>query len=235
MFGGRQADAIWSGRGTAPGGRADLGRSIFVVPGKIRGRSGGRGFLRLLGLDLGPRVLERDRPIEDRALRCRNLDRLRSTRAAPNWTASPTGAPTSEGSTKTPRSTVSDRGFRSPNTSRPSVPGIGEEVVVQPHLGRHRVRRRQPVEGRLRPATVGRVSAARRRVVGAPELDDRTRSVLDDLATRDEVRRPEPDLALGGEAKRLRRRVLLEVVALDPQLAPERDRPRPRRRGPPGC
>ena len=48
------------------------------------------------------------------------------------------------------------------------------------------------------------------------------RVVLDDARARDEVRVPQPHLASRRQAEELRRRLLHEVVALDPQLARER-------------
>jgi glutaminyl-tRNA synthetase len=44
---------------------------------------------------------------------------------------------------------------------------LGEQRVVEPHFARHRVRRRNPVDGRFHLAAVGRIAAARSRIVGA--------------------------------------------------------------------
>ena len=94
---------------------------------------------------------------------------------------------------------------------------------------------REPVQRRLGPAAVGRVAAARLRVVGAAELDDLAVRVLHDVGAGDEVGVAQAHLAARGEAEELARRVLHEVVALDPELAREGHRARPGRRGPPGC
>ena len=59
--------------------------------------------------------------------------------------------------------------------------GNGEQRVVQPELAVERVRGRHPVNRALHFSAVGRVAAARCRIVGASELDD--------LARRDPSRR----------------------------------------------
>ena len=87
------------------------------------------------------------------------------------------------------------------------------------------------MEGGLGAPAVGRVAAAGRGVVGAAELDDLARGrILDDLGAGDEVGVAEPDLAARGEAEELLGRVLQKIVALDVELARERDLARSRRR-----
>ena len=113
--------------------------------------------------------------------------------------------------------------------------GPGEEMVVQADLGGHRVRGRDPVERGLRPAPIRRVAAAGRRVVRAAELDDLTARVLHHAGAGHEVGVPKADLATRREAEELPRRVLDEVVALDPELAREGGPCASRPRDPPGC
>ena len=58
--------------------------------------------------------------------------------------------------------------------------GHGEEVLIEPHLGPHGMRGRDPVDRALHLAAVGGVAAAGGRIVGAVQLDDLARlRVLD--------------------------------------------------------
>ena len=82
----------------------------------------------------------------------------------------------------------------------------------------------------LHLAAVGRVAAARGRVVGAAELDHVAGRVLHDADALDEVGVAEPHLAARGEAEEVLRRVLAEVVLLDVEHLRERHLPRPGRR-----
>ncbi len=82
----------------------------------------------------------------------------------------------------------------------------------------------------LHLAAIGGAAAARRRIVGAAQLDDLAGGVLHDLFALHDVAPAQADFAAGGEAEELLRRILEEVVALDPELAPEEDRTGPRRR-----
>ena len=91
------------------------------------------------------------------------------------------------------------------------------------------------MQRRLHLAAVGRIAAARGRIVGAAQLDDLAGGILDDLRAGDEVGAAQPHLAPGREPEELLRRVLHEVVALDVEHARERHRPRARRRDPRGC
>ena len=94
-------------------------------------------------------------------------------------------------------------------------------MVIEAYLGGNGVRRREPVEGRLRSTPIGGIAASGGGVVRAAQLDDLAGRVLDDFAARDEVRVAEPHLTTGREAEELLGRVLHEVVALDPELARE--------------
>ena len=99
--------------------------------------------------------------------------------------------------------------------------GAGKESVIETHVGGHSVLGREPVQSRLGPTPVGRVAAARLRIVGAAELDDLAACVLDNVGAGHEVGVAETHLAARGEAKELPRRVLHEIVTLDPELARE--------------
>ena len=77
------------------------------------------------------------------------------------------------------------------------------------------------MQGGLGAAAVGSVAAARGRVVRAAQLHDPAVVVLDHLVAGDEVGRTQPHLAARREPEELARRVLHEVFALDPELAPE--------------
>ena len=97
-----------------------------------------------------------------------------------------------------------------------------EQPIVQPHFHGHRMRGRDPVERRLDLAAIPRVAAARGRIVGAPELDDRPGGVLDHVGAGDEVGAAQPDFLARRQAEELLRRILLEVVLLDVEHAGER-------------
>src|SRR5262245_55410332 len=86
------------------------------------------------------------------------------------------------------------------------------------------------MDGGLDLAAVGRIAAARRRIIGAAQLHHLAGSVLYNLAASDEVGIAQPHLGAGREPEELLRRVLHEVVALDIELAPEPDAARAGRR-----
>src|SRR5439155_2043037 len=104
-----------------------------------------------------------------------------------------------------------------------------EEAVIETDFGRHGVPGRKPVQSRFGPAPVRGVAAARLRVVSAAELDDLTACVLHHVGAGHEVGVAETHLAARGEAEELARRVLHEIVTLDPKLAPEGHLARPGR------
>src|SRR5438034_1377823 len=73
---------------------------------------------------------------------------------------------------------------------RGKIAGVGrridEQLVVQPDLGRDRVRGRHPVHGCLHLAAIGGIAALGGRVIGAAQFDDLAGGVLDHLAAGDE-------------------------------------------------
>ncbi len=97
-----------------------------------------------------------------------------------------------------------------------------EEPVVQPHFRRKRVRRRHPVQRGFHAAAVRRVTAARGRVVRAPQLHDVARIVLDHISAHDEVGTSQPYLLPRREPEELLRRIFAEVVLLYVEHASER-------------
>src|SRR6185312_12249373 len=103
--------------------------------------------------------------------------------------------------------------------------GIGtrKESAVEPDLRWYGVRCRYPVDRALHLAAVGRVAAARRRVVGAAQLHYLARGVLHCLAAGNEIGEAQPHLAAGREPIELLGRVLHEIVALDIELAAKSD------------
>src|SRR5690606_19241573 len=94
--------------------------------------------------------------------------------------------------------------------------------VVEPYLGGHSVRGRHPVQGSSDLASVWCVTSACRRVVCAPQLDDRATGVFHDIPTGDEVGTAQPYLTAGRQSKELLRWLLHEVIGLDVDLARER-------------
>src|SRR5262249_36931366 len=90
-------------------------------------------------------------------------------------------------------------------------------------------------------ATVRRVAALGRRIVGAAQLGHLARGILYRLAAGDEIGVAQPHLATQRETEEILWRVLHEVIAFDIELATERQLPRPGsgvcrgggRRGPP--
>ena len=128
----------------------------------------------LRSLDPGPAVLERHRAVEDRDVRACCRDRRRSSRGARTGSACPARRAASDGSSF---ALVHDlERLRVEHASRKSSHRArvldGEQPIVEPHLGVDRVRGRHPVQRRLHLAAVGRVAAARRRIVRAAQLDD---------------------------------------------------------------
>ena len=98
--------------------------------------------------------------------------------------------------------------------------GIGEEVVIEAHLGRHRICRRNPMQRRLNfPPIGGRVAAARFWIVGAAQFDDGAIGVLHDITAGDEIGIAQPHLFAGRQAVEfLRRRQPFPMTALSAVL-----------------
>ena len=97
-------------------------------------------------------------------------------------------------------------------------------MVVQPHLGRHGLGGRNPVDRPLHLAAVGRVAAARGRIVGAVHFDHLARlRVFHHARAADEIGIAQPHFLAGGQAMVFLRRDFAEVVLLDLQLAREGD------------
>ena len=65
--------------------------------------------------------------------------------------------------------------------------GLSAKVIVQPHLGWDGVLGLDPMQRRFHLAAVGRVAAARSRVVGATQFDNVAAGVFHDLLASDEV------------------------------------------------
>ena len=107
--------------------------------------------------------------------------------------------------------------------------GVGEQLIVDADFRRHRLRGRQPVHGGLDLASVGRVAALGRGIVGAAQFDHFARVILDDAGAFDEIGVAQPHLVARRQAEELLRRVLHEIVALDIELAAERNLSRARR------
>src|SRR6266542_4708590 len=101
--------------------------------------------------------------------------------------------------------------------------GRGEERVVEPDLGVHRVLGGDPVDRALHLAAPG-IPAAARRVVRAAHLGDRAVGGLAEAGALDDVGIAQADLRARRETEVLRRRRLAEVVVLDVQHAGERHR-----------
>ena len=110
--------------------------------------------------------------------------------------------------------------------------GIGpaEQRVVEPHFRRERIGRRDPMDRAAHLASVGRVAALGRPIVGAAQLDNLAGIVLHRLAAGDEIGVAQPHLAARRQAIEVLRRVLHKIVALDVELPAERDLPRASRR-----
>jgi hypothetical protein len=100
--------------------------------------------------------------------------------------------------------------------------GHAEQPVVQPYLRGDRVGRRHPVDRALDLAVRAREPRPRFRVERAAHRDDRV-AVLLDAGAADDADTAQPHLAAGHEAVEALRRDLHEILALDPQLARERD------------
>src|SRR5262247_4575715 len=84
--------------------------------------------------------------------------------------------------------------------------------------------------GGLDLASVGRVAAARHRIIGATQLHHLAGRVLHRLPAGDEIRIAQPHLGAGRKPEELLRRVLHEIVALDIELTGETDAARAGRR-----
>ena len=81
------------------------------------------------------------------------------------------------------------------------------------------------MQGALDLAAVGGSPAATGRIVATAQLDDLAAlRILDHLVARDVVGVLEPHLPARGQAEELLRRILLEIGALDVDLAGECDR-----------
>ena len=102
---------------------------------------------------------------------------------------------------------------------------VGEQVVVQPHLGVQAVGGVHPVERRaLDLAAVGGVAAPGIRVVSAEHLGDVAVLVLDAAGAGDQIRTLETALQpAGGQSLVLGDGDFHKVVCLDPQVAGESD------------
>src|SRR5512142_1863931 len=122
--------------------------------------------------DLGPGVAKRDRPIEHQ----RSWPRIQGVAGeipdtlelVPRAVWVPSHARLDLG----PANDHEGLGVEHAQEILPLLHGIrirhAKELVVQPELAIDRVWRGDPVDGALDLATVGRIAAARRRIVGAP-------------------------------------------------------------------
>ena len=93
-----------------------------------------------------------------------------------------------------------------------------------------RRRSRNPVESGLYLAAVGRVTAFGGRIVGASDFHDLAALILHNLCARDEIGITKAHFATRCQAEEFLRRILHEVVALDPQFPTKRDLASSRRR-----
>ena len=132
-------------------------------------------------LDLGPGVAQRDGAVEDQ-LAGRGV-RIHAEVAQPlELVAAADGAASRRRrlqlAAASPLRAIA--GFRLAVKSWPSGTSLGfsldEQVVVQPHFGVDGVRGRDPVDGGFHAPAVGRVAAARGRIVGAVDLHHFARS-----------------------------------------------------------
>src|SRR5262249_39721184 len=78
-----------------------------------------------------------------------------------------------------------------------------------------RVRRGDPMDGRLHLPSVGGVAAARGRIVSAVNFDDLALVVLDYTPGRDEVGIAQPNFFAGRKTEVALRRIFAEIVLLD--------------------
>jgi len=105
--------------------------------------------------------------------------------------------------------------------------GVGvffqEQVLVKTHFCIHRVIGRDPVDGGLHFASIGRVATAGFGIASAVNFGDGACSVLDDVGTLDEVSAAKAHFGAWREAKELLGRIFAEVVLLDVKLAREDD------------
>src|SRR5215470_18510547 len=107
--------------------------------------------------------------------------------------------------------------------------GLGEQRVVEPHLGPSGVGGGNPVDGALHVAPFA-VAAQGLGIVLAAHLDDLPGRVRLEVRALDDVGVSQAHLGAGGEPEVLLGRHLAEVVLLDPQLAAEGDLARARLR-----
>src|SRR4051794_37528278 len=96
-------------------------------------------------------------------------------------------------------------------------------MVVESNLGRQRMSRGKPVQRGFRTPAVWGVTSACVRVVPAMELENVPVAVLHDRVAGHEIGTAQTDLTPRRETEVLGRRLLHEVVALDPKLAREVD------------
>ena len=92
---------------------------------------------------------------------------------------------------------------------------VGEQVVVEPHFGIDGVCGRDPVDGGFHPAAIGRVAAARGRVIGAVHFHHFAVLVLHHAGAGDEIGVAQAHFAAGREAEILLGRIFAEIVLLD--------------------
>ena len=129
-------------------GRTDrlaLGRrsSMGATEARLTGRSASGG--------LCVAVAQADGAVEHQAGRRRNPCRGRNSPGARTGPRRPNFVPASAGSTRASVSTSSEFGLRSAAKLPAFGIGPGEQRIVEPHLGRHRIRGRHPVHRRLAP------------------------------------------------------------------------------------
>ena len=184
-----------------------------------------------LRLDLRPGIAERDGAIEHE--RARATSRSSPSRSIPFARTDSATRPdrcATLGSILASRTTTSDSGFTTsmnPSSSTSSGSGTVNSLSYSrsSQVNACGADTQWIVPCTLRPSGA---SPPGRRIVRAAQLDDVSRSVLDHVRARDEVAVAKPNLPPGREAEELLRRILHEIVALDVELARERDLPRAR-------
>src|SRR5215470_17795032 len=180
-------------------------------------------------LDLPPGVAQPDRAIEDGASRP-GVARVHAEVAGPLELDQVAGAGRREGGLDLAVGKHGERlrVQRGAEILRVVRLGLGEQRVVESHLGPSGVGGGDPVDGALHVAAFA-VASEGFGIVLAAHLDDLPRRVLLEVRALDDVGVAEAHLGAGGEAEVLLGRHLAEVVLLDPQLAAEGDLARARR------